>query len=140
MREIKFRGIRIDNGKWIYGWLFGFKETLFILEFPSLNPGFPVFPETVVQSIGLEDEKGVEIYGGDIVYCWGGEFCQGFWERQNKCIVEWNGIGFDFVDIESNCGIGYGFVDIFYHFEVIGNKYENPELMEYGGKEEEPND
>ena len=85
----------------------------------------------LMQCTGLKDEKGVEIFEGDIVNCWGGEFCQGFWEFQNKCIVEWNGIGFDFVDIESNCGIGYGFVNIFEHFEVIGNKYENPELMEH---------
>jgi len=135
MREIRFRGIRIDNGNWIYGWLFGFKETLFILEFPSLNPGCPVVPETFGQSIGLKDENGVDIYEGDIVNCCGGEFCQGFWEFQKKYIVEWHGVGFNLVDVESNFEIGYDFVNVFEHFEVMGNKYENPELLECGGKE-----
>ena len=78
----------------------------------------------LMQSTGLKDKNGKEIFEGDIVDYKGRE-----------AVVKWHGSYASFI---------YRFVDglkervsewdpLFlacYHFEVIGNIYENPELLE----------
>ena len=156
MREIKFRGKRIDNGKWIYGSLIIEEDPIadalkyFIKPFNFLR-GKLVAPETVGQYTGRKDKNNKEIYEGDIVKL---DFIKPEDQiRPAIGIVKWEKEYTAFVVEEMQSG-KYGdgkYVCDFYFYncpfipecegyknpsfyweelEVIGNIYDNPELLE----------
>ena len=65
-REIKFRGKRVDNGKWVYGGYYHDGQFPFIIATEDNYVFYGVLPETVGQFTGLKDKNGKEIYEGDI--------------------------------------------------------------------------
>lgn len=86
MREIKFRGKRLKDGKWLYGSLADYrfeirsiedkKKIIFdnIVGFATDNFSFvvkdcAVDPATIGQYVGLLDCNGREIYEGDMLEC-----------------------------------------------------------------------
>lgn len=123
MRTIRFRGKRLVDGEWEFGWLFhdqvydGFSFANDVMVIRDENDSdYCVKKETVGQFTGITDKNGKEIYEGDIVrYFANGnaeiKFYKGCWVVMGKD-------GYDSFD--SLCG----------YIEVIGNIHENPELLE----------
>ncbi|ARF70700.1 hypothetical protein B7C51_24820 (plasmid) [Paenibacillus larvae subsp. pulvifaciens] len=133
-RPIKFRGKRIDNGEWVYGfYLYGA-----ILEHHVIwmdNENWLVDSETVDQFTGLYDTNGIEIYEGDIIaseemgYTESGHF-NGMRKFVGSVIFTSGRFVLHHVsgklkDLEFGSS---------YH-KVIGNIYEHPHLL--GGIEDE---
>ena len=73
MRQILFRGKKIDNGEWTYGFYFehsidGQKHSY--IKYQTFDEGFvtdEVDADTVGQYTGIRDDQGVKIFEGDIV-------------------------------------------------------------------------
>lgn len=80
MKDILFRGKRVDNGEWVYGFLVEAlncvtdKNETFIIEqdatyftYGEFACAVEVKPETVGQYTGIKDDQDVRIFEGDIV-------------------------------------------------------------------------
>ena len=125
-REIKFRGKSIMNntcGDWLYssGIKYGDDVELMYCDEDTSEEWNYIDKETVGQYTGLHDKKGKEIYEGDIVKI---KYRN---EDIGKVIYEHNGFSIDVTNMNKN----YGRVSFVNNFiEVIGNIYDNPELLE----------
>jgi uncharacterized phage protein (TIGR01671 family) len=88
---------------------------------------YEVDPKTVGQSTGLKDKNGVEVFQGDVVVHEEGEYSYKGVVLKDKYYFYIEGVNindsFSFDDI-SNTLIGEA------DLEVIGNIFENPELLE----------
>ncbi len=125
MREIKFRGKRIDNGKWIYGSLIIEEDPIadtfkyFIKPFNFLT-GKIVVPETVGLYTGSKDKDGKEIYEKDIVR----------YSDEYTAVVVWKDTGFELEFIEEiESPRTWYYLPNSNTLEVLGNIHENPELI-----------
>ena len=157
MREILFRGKRVDNGEWVYGYYVclngkshriytGYAET----DCGSYYPDFyEVLPETIGQYTGLTDKNGTKIFEGDII-----RYADMY---DYNCYLESldNTEAYDKIDfgdiwtideVVYGIKIGYPAFDLNKHdwdcnglselkesgnyfYEVIGNIHDNPELI-----------
>ena len=122
-REIKFRGKRIDNGGWVYGYFVmtptgqsriywkPFAET-------STNTYHIIHSVSVGQFTGLYSTQGVEIYEGDIV---------------KYTRLRTMGDGFITYNVTMPLLSEFSeYLTFKLHAketEIIGNIYENPELL-----------
>ena len=125
MREYRFRGKRLDTDEWVYGdlrhWKYG--EVAIVEIGKGLEPiaGYEVNPETVGQYTGVKERypkmigEGQEIYFGDIVRLFGGEYCQGYYEHDQTIVVK---SVYDIVAMEESENV-----------QLLGNRWDNPELL-----------
>ena len=126
MREILFRGKYSDND-WVVGDLIQEDNTPSIrenihTEYRGLFNCYAVYSETIGQYTGIDDKNGVKVFEGDIV--------KGTRYPNDEFIgvVIWDDKTASFF-IEKTYLIFVAF-DPSRTFEVIGNKFDNPELLE----------
>ena len=142
-REIKFRGKRLENGQWVYGYPYCWHskrtagrlkafihEVTFQDGLKTLDAQLEVDPNTVGQYTGLLDKNGKEIYEGDII-----RECYTIFPDDMEVFIsevlfqngsfQLSGEDYEpFGGDSSMCSVKS--TDL----EVIGNIYENSELLE----------
>ncbi|MDR4077811.1 MAG: YopX family protein [Ruminococcus sp.] len=123
MREYLFRGKTIANGKWSEGTLLVTKQGCCIT--PDATVYVAVDPKTVGQYTGLTDKNGTKIFEGDIVK-YGDTVHNVVFEQRNGTAY----FGLVYSTLET---LSFGYYQDLKQIEVIGNIYDNPELV--GGEE-----
>ena len=137
----KFRGLSIDKnskGEWQYGHLIEDGGRAFIInevieaneQYITIGSWCPVNPKTIGQSTGLKDKNGKEIFEGDNVT--DGEIARivqyhqtlGFYMFDEEGNERFFSDSATLEDFEEDAKI------VSEILEIIGNVYENPELLE----------
>ena len=144
MREIKFRGISQYTGKMVYGQLLrGENDFNIVTHFGHVIDIelVPIKKGTQGQYTGLKDENGCEIYEGDVIYweidngigiesytgiiCWSENLEKEGWNETYQWLVRYTNDHlrgrFDSLSFPASYKGG---------LRIIGNIYENPELLE----------
>ena len=141
-----FKGKRIDNGEWVEGALFNGESHCIIVQEKKFSPysehgckivGYEVDRDTICQCTGLKDKNGKLIWENDVVK-------KHFYSIYDDCVNSEEYIGVvklkDFAWVvdsfkgEYKCAIPIfevmSYSEDVKHFEVIGNIFDNPELLE----------
>ena len=133
-----YRAKRTDNGEWAEGTLLHKSSSFSVecdeyyifdgIETSSNDDLYLVDPSTICQCTGLEDKNGKLIWENDIMVA---HLDDSFPEDTTYARVAWNNNGF--------CTKEQGSEDISpldkfdqEYFEVCGNIFDNPELLEVG--------
>lgn len=134
MREILFRGKRVDNGEWVEGYfckkyfqelphdrcVIQYKTKYDPKMWKSNYMAAEVIPESITEFTGLTDKNGTKIFEGDII--------KGFWNT--VFVVYWDDCYLQFRARKSD---GHEREIDYYgeskDLEVIGNVHDNPELL-----------
>ena len=125
MREILFRGKRVDNGEWAYGDLLHCDdETEIYSESVGKNGGY-VVPETVGEYTGLTDKNGTRVFEGDIIDV---AYNPNYGGVAKERIGTFK-VGFEDGRYVYEDGEGYFLFTESDEIIVIGNIHDNPELL-----------
>lgn len=145
MREILFRGKRVDNGEWVEGLPFFEENRCYIIEDLFICDEYQctgavnssVIPETVGQFTGLTDKNGKKIFEGDIVRCKyanvpKNEHIQKVVFEGCKFMAEFSEGGCYSELYDGSTPLTFKRTAYMNEIEVIGNIHDNPELLKDG--------
>lgn len=133
MREILFKAKRKDNSKWIKGYyqkrydlLSNEEHLIFHADSYNVWEYAEIIPETVCQFTGLCDKNGKKIWENDILMA---NLDESYPEDVTYKTVEWNINGWG---TRENGSMDREYLDKFdlEHFEVVGNIFDNKELLQ----------
>ncbi len=146
MREIEFRGQRCSNGKWVYGYYIESKiswrghkpHKSWIASGAISNGGFfnilgryAIKDDTVSQFTGLHDKHGKKVFEGDIVEV--DDFTSAYTSKYRGVVKMYRGywcVEYEDSILEMTAHPMLFFDDFADRkTEVIGNIFDNPELM-----------
>ena len=126
MREYKFRVWDTENKEMLKVQELDFEDTFYggrlSIRTDQYNDYFDIEDMILMQYTGLKDRNGKEIYEGDIVY---------IMPEDERGIIRWDNETARYVVIYDNIISDF---DNWYgkDLEVIGNEFDNPELLEEG--------
>lgn len=131
MREILFRGKRLDNGEWVEGYVYRFHPICRIRHWLSLFGKYgdaDVDPATVGQYTGQDDIFCKRIFEGDLCLCdrnINDAFDKKVFEIKYDPVRGFYGENFNEINADEFCMC-----------EIIGNIHDNPELIGGDGDDE----
>lgn len=149
MREILFKAKRIDNGEWVEGYyIYHIKRTPCVFgdsvkpedeqhvimkdgfsdwNMPRDTVHYDIDPSTLCQYTGLTDKNGRKIWENDIVKHYNVP-----WEptQFTKGVIYWNGENLRYERSSEYTPEKPATVNSSCVYEVIGNSFDNPELLE----------
>lgn len=140
-REILFRAKKVDGGEWVEGYIVKKYGTYFLYDINNSDTcrqnNYLIDEDTICQYTGLTDKNGRKIWEGAIIkYHFGevyapvkfGEY-QSCFDNTSTChvgfYVDWDKNH----DFRKDLGYWIKLVDA----EVVGNIFDNPELLEEEG-------
>ena len=143
MREIKFRAMSMCKGEhWLYGEIRHYAKNPHTEKWTIYDPSTGIETDveemTIGQYTGLKDRNGKEIYEGDVVAMYNTTFNMKdigvvVYNDENACFrlqvdkkAYTSHYSFYSCDTYND---GYCTVECKYEYEVIGNIYDNPELL-----------
>lgn len=128
MREILFRAKSIATNEWEYGYYAKMHD---VGQIYSGNGSECVHEDSLGQFTGLTDKNGTKIFEGDIV--------QTYDPDEGYAVVKYNEAETEFYADFVGDNVYYGLGENFRadDLEIIGNIYDNPELI---GEDGEQND
>lgn len=132
MREILFRGKRVDNGEWVEGFVSIDGDNAVI---HTKVAYYRVHSETVGQFTGLLDKNGKRIFEGDVLELGSAAF--GFVSVSdgdgNPAKYRVTNSGCDFVLFRADIKLEWGRLsrvkELSWYCEIIGNIHDNPEIL-----------
>ena len=135
MREILFNAKRKDIGEWVEGFVFEFKGEFYIMEMTQTfmtayyseesvvdfnMRAIEIDPDTLCQYTGLNDKNGMKIWENDILKCgvnsvvvWNKKYASWCLRKKRWLYDQFFGDSVEPEDVE-----------------VVGNTFDNPELLE----------
>lgn len=137
MREIIFRGKRLDNGEWAEGFYISHLNACHYIiplrtgGYEAMDNSFYVYkwfevdPSTVGQYTGLKDKHGKRIFAGDIL---GSRYDKMYPDDVAIEVVKWFRNGW-YIQQENNPPDALCEYGVLPYSEVIGNIHDNPELL-----------
>lgn len=140
-REIIFRGKSEVTNEWVYGSLVKVGNESHIVGFDEVDldghhlsycSDRPIFTKqgTIGQFTGLHDKNGKEIYEGDILMCIGERNDNKGRKYYRKVLFDNGAFGMTVPEYKCISALCNHVVNGKLNWEVIGNIYDNPELLE----------